>query len=173
MPLPDSGYRHQIYSEAGDLAARAAKWSARGDAVTLIAGAGVAPTLKALANNSNKLGNAVDLSAAADRHMLALVTLKVRGASAFTASTVVKLWLLAESTTAGTYEDGADATTPARDPDYEFPLAAVATQQTLVALVGLPPGKFKPLVRNEGGQAFTNTDGENELSMQVVSESEV
>jgi len=144
--------------------ANAIKWSALGTFTTAIAGAGVAPTLKALANAAQKLGAEID-NATATRNVLADWVLDVRGASAFTAGTWVELYFV-QSVDGTNYADGDDSVAPAASALVgTFPLRAVSTQQRL-ALRGieLPPTKFKPLVINRGGQAFTNTDNENVLS---------
>lgn len=145
-------------------------WSNQGSASTLILGADVAPTLKNLSSSANKLGSEFDNSAANQKWQYADFELLCRGAAAFTASTTVKLWLI-DSLDATNYEDGGDSVTPARPADAQFYLRAVDTAQrmTVVGLI-LPPGKFKPLVRNEGGQAFTNTDAENVLRMRPYNE---
>ncbi len=143
-------------------------WSATGAFTTLIDGVTAAPTLKNLASAGNKLGNAYDNSTASTkRDQYATFRLHVRGAVAFTAGSAVFVWLLTAADGA-TYEDGDDSTTPARPPDLVFSLRAVATQQNIDARGYVPPGLFKPLVQNNGGQAFTNTDSENVLSFAVV-----
>ena len=136
------------------------KWSTPAAIQNPLLGAGVAPTLKALASGGGKVTLvAVDfaLSQFADFY------LKVRGASAFTAGTSVDLYLL--PTINGTvYEDGGDSVTPARIPDARFFVRAVSTQQELVVrYVLLPPFVSHVLLVNNAGQAFTNTDGENLL----------
>lgn len=148
----------------------AKEWTALGTTTTVINGADVAPTLKGLANNANKLGTEFDNSDAAARAYYADMELLCRGASAFTAGTSVKVWLI-ESLDGTNYEDGDDSVTPARPPDGYFFLRAVATAQR-IALRGmvLPPTKFKPLIRNEGGQAFTGTDAENVLRIRTYGE---
>jgi hypothetical protein len=163
----DSAGRQEVVAVGGSSSPPAGKWSALGSPVTLIAGT----ALNALANNTNVLGSAYDNSLAANRYQLAKVTLDVRGASAFTASAFVKVWLLPLTGNGTDYEDGAVGTTPARDPDIEFALRAVNTQQRIVeAIAVLPPGSFKPLLRNEGGQAFTSSNTENVLTMEPYTE---
>jgi hypothetical protein len=141
------------------------KWSALGTFTTAIAGASTAPTLKALANNAGKLGNAIDLTGSSDRQMFAHWDLYVRGAAAFTAGGSADLYLV-PAVDGTNYADGGDSTQPpAACFVGSFDLAAVATQQRRVLLmVPLPHALFKPLLWNSGGQAFTNTDNENVLS---------
>ncbi len=140
------------------------KWSALNTFTTFIAGAAVAPTLKNLANNANKLGNAVAFEGAGERHQFVALDLQVRGAAAFTAGGAMLIWFL-KAIDGTNYEDGSDSVTPARDPDVIIPVAAVNTQQRIaIANIPLPPFPTKPLFRNEGGQALTNTDNENVLS---------
>lgn len=161
------GHRPEVIALGSSGAPLAGKWGALGSPVTLIAGT----ALNALANNTNVLGSAYDNSLSDNRYQLAKVTLDVRGASAFTSGTFVKVWFLPLEADLTNYEDGGVGVTPARDPDIEFALRAVATQQRIVeAFAVLPPGSFKPLIRNEGGQAFTSSNTENVLSMEPYTE---
>lgn len=146
------------------------KWSAQSTATTVINGAAVAPTLKALANNANKLGAEFDNTLVGNRFQYADFELLCRGASAMTAGAVIKLWIV-EAMDGTNYEDGGDSVTPARPADEQFYVQAVATQQRITLRnVVLPPSKWKPLIRNESGQALTNVDGENLLTMRTYTE---
>lgn len=143
------------------------KWATPGAYTTLIAGAGVAPTLKNLANGTRKLGNAV----VDNRERYADFELQCRGASAFSAGGYVALYLI-PAIDGTNYTDGDDSTDPpATTWVGNFPLRAVTTQQR-VALprVELPNGDWKPLVINRGGVALTNTDNENILSYLTYNE---
>lgn len=154
--------------------ANAIKFSALGTFTTAIAGAGVAPTLKALANNGRKLGGELDLTAGGARQREANWDLYVRGASAFTAGGTVELYFV-KSIDGTNYETGDDSTTPQQACLVGvFYLGAVSTQQRLsLAGIPLPNCKFKPLLINKGGQAFTNTDDENILSYRTYDPNEV
>ena len=142
--------------------ANAVKWSALGTYTALILGADVAPTLKNLANNGQKLGTEVDNST--DRNQYGEFELMCRGAAAFTAGTSVELYLI-QAVGGTAYADGDDSIAPPLTALVGvFPLRAVTTQQRIaMSHILLPPTKFKPLVINKGGQAFTNTDAENLL----------
>ena len=129
---------------------------------TVILGAGTSPSLKALAADARKLGS--EINNASSLNQYGLFELQCRGASAFTTGGFVELYLIpaADGTN---YSDGDDSTAPPSNClAGVFPLRAVATQQRLTLWgVILPPVKFKPLLINRGGQAFTNTDDENQL----------
>jgi hypothetical protein len=65
-----------------------------------------------------------------------------------------------------TFEDG-DATIVPSATSFvcAFPVRNVGTQQKIVVdKIALPPGKFKPLIRNNTSGYLTNTDNENVLS---------
>lgn len=128
----------------------------------LILGAAVTPTAKALANDGKKLGD--EFNNATGLNQYGVAELYVRGASAFTAGGYVELYLI-PSADGTNYSDGSDSVAPpASTLAGVFPVLAVTTQQrlTLWGLV-LPPLKFKFLIINKTGQAFTNTDDENIL----------
>jgi len=146
--------------------ANAIKWSALGAHTTVINGDGTAPTLKNLASNGQKLGLEVDNAAAGNRHQYADFELLCKGASAFSAGGYAELYLL-QAVDGSTYQDGDDSVAPpASALAGVFPLRAVSTAQR-VALRGvlLPATRFKPLLINKGGQAFTNVDNDNLLKM--------
>ena len=129
---------------------------------TVINGDDTAPTLKNLANNSQKLGSEVDN--AADLNQYGVFELQARGASSFTAGGYVEMYLI-PSADGTNYSDGDDSVAPPASCLVGiFPLRAVSTQQRVTLWgVPLPPLKFKPLIVNKTGQAFTNTDAENLL----------
>jgi hypothetical protein len=147
------------------------KWSAQNAISTVINGDASAPTLKNLANNGQKVGSEVDNSLAANRDQYGDFELLVRGASAFSSGGYVELYLI-QPVDGMNYQDGDDSVAPPASALVGvFPLRAVNTQQRL-ALRGLllPAGKFKPLVINKGGQAFTNTDNENVLKLRTFND---
>lgn len=140
--------------------ANTVKWSTLGTYTTLIDGAASAPTLKNLASAARVLGSEVNNEAG---NQYCEIELKVRGAVAFGATAYMALYFViaADSTN---YEDGDASTTPARPPDVIIPVRAISTQQRITLRnIVLPNAKFKPLFINNGGQALTNTDGENVL----------
>jgi hypothetical protein len=126
------------------------KW-ARGTADTAMSS-----ELNTLANNSNAVkGSAVALTTSG--YALGEVELVVTFGSTPTANTSVSVWFLREID--GTnYEDGGASVTPARNPDVVLPIRATTNAQRIIKQCVLPPGDFKPLVRNEGtGQAFASS----------------
>lgn len=144
-------------------------WEAPSAASTVINGDASAPTLKNLANNGQKLGAEVDNATAEDRW--AEFELYVRGALAFDATGYIELYL--QYAFDGTnYADGDDSVAPSGVAFVgAWPVRAVATQQRLPPLmVPILPFKFKPLIINKGGQAFTNTDNENVLKVRTFNE---
>ena len=153
-------------------AATTRRWSDQGSPVTLIAGDGGLTTLKKLGHGANKLGGYQSNLDVGTHYQYGVFELLCRGSAAFTAGGVVKLWLLPNlSDSSQNAEDGSDSITPARAPDFLFYLRAVVTAQRLfVPHVLLLPGVWRPLIRNEGGQAFTNTNNENVLSFRPYNE---
>lgn len=148
--------------------ANSVKWSALATHTLAIAGDASSPTLKNLASGSLILGDAIDWTA--DKSQFGLWQLRVRGASAFSSGGYVAVYfVLAQDGT--NYEDGGTSVTPAKAPAMIFPVRAVNTQQIIVIPHALfPPSKFKPLLINSGGQAFTNTNDENQLHYRAYSD---
>lgn len=146
------------------------KWSAQASEVTLIAGATSSPTLKNLASGGRKLGNAYDQDATANRDQYVDIQLKVTFAVAPTAGDVVSLYLL--PIVDGTnYEDGSDTVTPQRTPDRVFSVRAVTTVQYLIQKhILFPASDVKPLIINDTGEALSNVDNENELTMRAYTD---
>lgn len=146
--------------------ANAIKWSALGSTLTVINGDGSVPTLKNLSNLGKKLGNEVDN--ATDRNQYADFELQVRGSSAFTTGGYAELYLI-QALDGTNYADGNDSISPPASALVGvFPFLADTTQQRIVVRhVFLPATKFKPLIVNKGGPAFTNTDNENLLRMRT------
>jgi hypothetical protein len=70
------------------------------------------------------------------------------------AGTVLSGWWL--STPDGTNrEDGSTSITPARAPDFVFPVRAVTTAQRIKMSAPLPPGVLRMLLKNDGtGQSL-------------------
>lgn len=149
--------------------ANAVKWSTPAALQTPILGAAVAPTLKALASNGQKLGSEVNGETGKDT--LADFHLKVRFAVAPAAGAFVALYIV-EAVDGTTYQDGDDTVAPPVTALVgTFPVRAVTTQQNIALRnILLPPFKWKPLIVNKGGQAFTNTDAENLLTYRAYNQ---
>jgi hypothetical protein len=109
--------------------------------------------LNSLANNSNAV-KASAFALTTSGYVLGEAELVVTFGSTPTANTSVSVWFLREID--GTnYEDGSGSIIPARNPDVVLPIRATTSAQRIIKQCVLPPGDFKPLVRNEGtGQAF-------------------
>lgn len=145
-------------------------WSAVGNEVTACPSAA---GLINLTNGNQALGAEIDNTHATLGYQYALFRLKCRGADTFHAGDYVSVWFLKASD--GTnYEDGAagtPGTVPARAPDLIFPVRVVSTQQVIdVGPVMIPGCKFKCLVSNTTNHAFTNTAGENVLTMYALTD---
>lgn len=139
------------------------KWAALSAVSHLILGTASTPTAKNLANDGQKCSSEYDNTSNLYQYM-DLMQL-CRGASAFSAGGYVEVYLLT-AIDGSTYQDGADDSTapPASALVHVFPLRAVSTQQRIEKTnIWIPPTKFKLVIINKGGQAFTNTDAENLL----------
>ena len=139
------------------------KWSALGAFTLAIAGGAVAPSLKALATDTQILGGAIDPTAAADRNVYSVWQLRARFGVAPAAGGFCALYFIPAADGAD-YADGDLAAPPATHFMGSFPVRAVTTQQ-VVALwpVILPPFPFKPLIVNKSGQTMSAVDDENQL----------
>lgn len=149
--------------------ANAIKWSALGTQTTVINGDDTAPTLKALANDARKLGAEVDNATA--RNMYADFELLCRFGSAPNVGGHAGLYLI-QSVDGTNYADGDDSIVPPATAQVgTFPVRAVTdAQRVVLRRVLLPATKFKPLIINKSGQAMTNTDAENVLTMRAYNE---
>jgi hypothetical protein len=144
-------------------------WSALGTFTVGIAGDSSSPTLKGLVGTDGKvLGNVIDNGDAAARNVFALWELRLRFAAAPGDAKSVELYFV-KSTDGTNYEDGDTSTLPSSTAFVcAFPVKNVGTQQHIIVdKIVLPPGKFKPFVRNNTGAAFTSTDNENVLSYAI------
>jgi hypothetical protein len=114
--------------------------------------------LNTLANNALVLGSAYDNST----DLYPMAELEFAQTTAFgtapTANTGLSIWFL-RAPDGTNYEDGGTGLTPSRPPDRVIPLEAQnSTAQRITVLVAIPPGTFKPLLKNDGtGQAFPAT----------------
>ena len=143
------------------------KWSALNSAAVLLNNDATSPTLKALANDALILGAEYDNST--NKEQLAEFEFLVRCASAPSGAPYLEVFLV-ESFDGTNYEDGDGSTRPARPASFVVPVRAVSTQQRIVVSgIPIPPAKFKALVVNKTGQALTNTNGENGLSLRTYS----
>jgi hypothetical protein len=123
-------------------------WS-RGTADTVLT-----TELNSLANNSNAVKSSAVAPTSAG-YTLVEVELYVTFGVAPTANTGVSVWFLRE-VDGSNFEDGSASITPTRTPDVVFGVRATTNAQRLIKTCVLPPGSFKPLVRNDGtGQAFS------------------
>lgn len=149
--------------------ASALKWSTPAATVNVILGAGVAPTLKNLANDGQKLGSEVNNETSKNRW--AGFDLLCRFQVAPSTGGYCALYLV-PAVNGTNYGDGDDSIAPPST--YlagVFPVRAVTSAQRVeLPLVAIPPFKFKPLLINKSGQAMTNTDGENTLDMRTYNE---
>lgn len=143
------------------------KWSATlGTFATLLDGTGVAPTIKALANDGQKIGSAVS----GNRHRYAAIQLKATFAVAPSAGGYVEVYLI-PAVDGTQYGDGSDSVAPPSTYRVtSLPVRAVTTTQYVGDTVMLPPFNFKPLVINKSGQAMSNVDSENILSYRTFNE---
>ena len=109
--------------------------------------------LNSLANNTNVVKSTA-MAPTSSEFTMVEVELYVTFGSAPTANTAVSVWFLREID--GTnYEDGSSSIIPTRNPDVVFGVRATTNPQRMIKTCILPPGNFKPMVRNEGtGQAF-------------------
>lgn len=69
--------------------------------------------------------------------------------AAFAANSTLDVWILKE--VGSQVEDGVGGTTPARPPDFSFPLETITTVQYVSLDVRLPPGTIYFLARNNQG----------------------
>ena len=132
-----------------------------------IAGDASSPTLKNLASGARILSTAI----ATSRDEWSDWRLRVRLASAPAAGRQVRGWFIADMGDQGAYEDGDASVEPFRQPDLVFAVRAVATQQVIVMRgVKKPNCAFKVLLLDDTGQAFTNTNDENQLHYSVYND---
>lgn len=142
-------------------------WSALSSPATCLNNEATVPTLKALASDTLVLG--AEIVNAANKEQLGDFELLIRCAVLPTGAPYVEVFIV-EALDGTNYEDGDVALRPARPASFVIPVRAVTTQQR-IALTGiqLPPAKFKVLVVNKTGQALTNTNGENGLTLRTYS----
>lgn len=141
-------------------------WTSPAAIVTIINGDTTAPTLKALASAGTKLGSEQD--GATNLVTFATFELQVRFTVAPTAGRPVELYIV-PAVDGTNYADGSDTVTPSATCLVGSFLARAVTTQQRISLSGVlvPPFKWKPLIRNNAGQNFTNTDNENVLRMRT------
>lgn len=127
--------------------------------------------LNSLANNALAIGSAYNNTqggGGGDGYVECDVELVVTYGTNPTANTACSLWLL--STQDGTnYEDGGTSTTPARLPNCTFPLLVTTSAQRIIRRIKMPPGSWKPLLKNDGtGQAMASSG--NTLKVRPVTD---
>jgi len=149
--------------------ANAIKWSALGTFTTIINGNSSAPTLKNLSNTAQKLG--IEVDNATDHNRFGDFDLYCRFQSAPSTNGFCELYLV-QAVDGTNYADGSDSVDPAIGVLVGiFSVRAVTTQQRVaIRHVLLPNTKFKAIVKNQSGQAMTNTDDENILSIRTYNE---
>ena len=128
------------------------RWTAYGSLVTYLSS-----ELNSLANDANKVGSAIDFSAANRKlYMDVEIYLNTVDLSAQT-NPAIHIWLLAR--TDGTnFEDGSDTVTPARAPDKIVPLREVNDAQRVFARFLLTtPDQGKLLIKNKTGAALASS----------------
>jgi hypothetical protein len=142
------------------------KWGTPSTVSTLINGDATTPTLKALANNGQKLG--IEYDNETNKHQFASLELYWRAAATPATGATVELYLI-PAFDATNYADGDDSVAPPYTALIGiYPIRLVTTQQRIVIRdVPLSPIKFKALAINKTGQAATSTDNENVLRMRL------
>jgi len=128
------------------------RWTAYDSLVTYLSS-----ELNSLANDANKVGSAIDFSAA-NRKMyvdveiyLATVDLSAQ------TNPAIYVWLLAR-TDGNNFEDGSDSVTPARAPDKIVPLREVNDAQRVFArFLMTTPDQGKLLIKNKTGVALASS----------------
>ena len=128
------------------------RWTAYGSLVTYLSS-----ELNSLANNANKVGSAIDFSAA-NRKMYMDVEIYLASVD-LSAQTnpAIHVWLLAR-TDGSNFEDGSDTVTPARAPDKIVPLREVNDAQRVFARFLLTtPDQGKLLIKNKTGVALASS----------------
>jgi hypothetical protein len=107
--------------------------------------------LNSLANNALNIGAAYSSSGG---YLLAELELVATFAGSPTAGTGVSVWFL-RAIDGTNYEDGGTSLTPSRPADVTIPVEVTASAQRITRRCLLPPGTWKPLLKNDGtGQAM-------------------
>jgi hypothetical protein len=147
----------------------AIKWSSLSSFTTGIAGGSSSPTLKNLSSGSRKLGNEIDNTSG--KNIFSDWELKITPASSPSAGAYVELYFI-KALDGTNYEYGDDSTDPpnAALVNVFSVRATTTTHRVALSHVVLPACKFKPLIINRTGQAFSNVDDENILSYRTYNE---
>lgn len=148
------------------------KWVEQGTAVTLLStelnslAAGALNVSSATINNSQGQTNL-------DGYTRALVECNLAAPSAaFAANSTLDIWFLKQVNSQ--QEDGSSSVTPARPPDFSFPMQATANAQHVALDVRLPPGTMAILARNNqasGTQALASSG--NTVTLQAYTDQAV
>lgn len=128
------------------------QWGALSSTTTLLSS-----ELNSLANSSANALSAAGAVVAATSHLYGFVEFMAGGTYTPTANGFIELWLL-QSIDGTNFEDGSATVAPARVADVIIPVRA-GTTITPRANAGLPPivlppGSYKPIVRNQTGAAL-------------------
>jgi hypothetical protein len=109
--------------------------------------------LNSLANNALAIGSAFTSSNV--NYILAEIEFAGTFAANPTANTGVSVWFL-RAIDGTNYEDGSGSVTPGRPPDITLQVTAGQAATRCTRQCVIPPGTWKPLLKNEGtGQALT------------------
>lgn len=122
------------------------KWTQQGSAVTLLSTELNSLAAGSLAKSASPIANSQGQTNL-DGYTRALVEMNLAAPSgAFAANSTLDIWLL--KTVNSQEEDGSSSVTPARPPDFSFPLQATSNAQHVVLDIRLPPGTMDILARN-------------------------
>ena len=135
------------------------KWTQQASSVTLLSTELNALAAGALNISSGTFSNTQGTSNF-DGYTRALVemNLAANGGVAFAANSTLDIWLIKQ--VGSQAEDGSASLTPARPPDFSFPMQASTAAQHVALDVRIPPGTFSVLARNNqasGSQALGGT----------------
>ncbi len=142
------------------------KWQPLSPVFSFFDDAGVNPTLKNLAAGASLLSAEYDNTAGLHKQLHLQANYKTQAAVTLGFNGTVDIWVIS-SLDGAIYEDAANGnpgTTPMRGCCERFlPRPVTTAQVTHMLGVLVPPCKFKLLIQNNCGQAFTNVNNDNSL----------
>lgn len=145
------------------------KWIQQGTSVTLFTTELNSLAAAALAAASSSLNNSQGQTNL-DGYTRAYIEMNLAAPSgAFAANSTLDFWFL--KTVGSQVEDGSSSVTPARPPDFSFPMQATANAQHVALDIRIPVGTLQPLVRNNqasGTQALAASA--NTITMQLYTD---
>lgn len=131
------------------------KWTQQGTAITVMSTELNSLAANALVAASSSINNSQG-QANLDGYTRALFEVNFAApSSGFAANSTLDIWLLKQVNSQ--QEDGSSSVTPARPPDFSFPMQTTAAAQHVVLDVRVPPGTMGVLARNNqasGSQAL-------------------